>query len=797
MRLRLPSSLRDHIKKPKVAAHRGLGDSSTPSITIFSAPSPFAGEVGAKQVFAIRSWLSLSPNVVVVLFGQDPSIVQFGASIGSRTILLPDFISLLYTAHKLHHDWLLVTRPQSVSRFPFRLDNNSQHWLQEVGEQTRLEKEFLFQNQQWSYCNSKIVFAWNTGELPLHAGVLPPFLYGKGLHDHWIINEALSSSFRFVFDASETLSSVYPEGIKFWPDQFSKDAEFGKDDRGRLWEAEGNSQLAVLYGSLYLRPTNILKNLVKLAKCNDEYLLINLAKEIVYDTSQKQGIQNSHLLPASGQVQWLSGLFWKTRILPSSRLKNRRACIESIYSRDRMMNPSSMKLPRDAFKVPKELSFPFSLESLLHTVADENRTVILAVAGNSYRDMLMSWVCRLRRLSISNFIICALDPETFHFAVLQGLPVFKDPLAPSKISFNDCHFGTKCFQRVTKVKSRLVLQILQMGYDVLLSDVDVYWFSNPLPLLRSFGPAVLVAQSDEFKEKGPINLPRRLNSGFYYAPSDRATIAAMSKVVQHASSSDLSEQPSFYDVLCGTKGVNRVSNDRCMEPETNLTVHFLDRNRFPNGAYKGLWQKRNVTAACKKKGCIVLHNNWISGRKRKLDRQPERTKQLDKDRPSKDTMSKESSVRIIHAGGVVELYELAIRAADVMYKYPKMLIARPEVFQRPHDSIVRQDEVLIPGQKFYLVPQTTIKKLKKKHAQKLTVAGERKTVDGGDDFSDETVCSADYHVRNEPRPRSPQKKSGGNQEEEKKVFKPPIKRPRVRHAMTWEPSLDSVEELSP
>lgn len=80
--------------------------------------------------------------------------------------------------------------------------------------------------------------------------------------------------------------------------------------------------------------------------------------------------------------------------------------------------------------------------------------------------------------------------------------MFKDPLAPSNITFNDCHFGTECFQRVTKVKSRIVLQILRLGYNVLMSDVDVYWFSNPLPHLLSFGPGTLVAQSDEYNETG-------------------------------------------------------------------------------------------------------------------------------------------------------------------------------------------------------------------------------------------------------------------------------------------------------
>ncbi|KAK1381573.1 hypothetical protein POM88_028317 [Heracleum sosnowskyi] len=196
-------------------------------------------------------------------------------------------------------------------------------------------------------------------------------------------------------------------------------------------------------------------------------------------------------------------------------------------------------------------SLPFSLESLLSERSDQNNTIVLAVA------------------------------ETYEFSVLQGLPVFKDSFAPSNISFDDCHFGTNCFQSVTKVKSRIVVQILKMGYNVLLTDVDIYWFKNPLPLLSSFGPAVLMAQSDEYNVKGPINLPRRLNSG----------------------------------------GSNRVGNDRCLEPETNLTVQFLNRDLFPNGAYGGLWEERNVKASCLSKSCFILHNNWINGRKKKLERQ--------------------------------------------------------------------------------------------------------------------------------------------------------------------------------
>ncbi|KAJ4974459.1 hypothetical protein NE237_007633 [Protea cynaroides] len=627
---RLPS-LRDQISKPKL--HRkGLRDVTGPSITIFSAPSPFIGTVGARQVLAVRSWLALSPDVKVVLFSRDPSLVSFAATLGSRVsiepnidftflgtpffhsmvarsklstsnisvlidpeiILLPDFISTLNYAYKLDHDWLLVAASPNVSRFMFQLEKSGRHWLKD-GEKLQ---EFLAQNREWS-CDGRMLMAWNIGEQPLHAGVLPPFLYGKGIHYEWVIKEALSSDFRFIFDASEAISSFYPADLDNWPNKIPSGFSVA-DIQDKSWEYSINSYLGKRYGSLYFHGANFSKNLVKVVKCDGHYLYIDAIENVVYPFGNRNSLS-----------------LLKARISRSRGEKKCIKCVECSRPLDRIMDCSFKEL----FKLSTPLFLPFSLESLLPVIADKDKTIVLAVAGNSYRDMLMSWVCRLRQLLITNFVVCALDQETYQFSILQGLPVFNDPLAPGNISFNDCHFGTNCFQRVTKVKSRLVLEILKLGYSVLLSDVDVYWFKNPLPFVRSFGPAVLVAQSDEYNETGPINLPRRLNSGFYFAHSDSMTIAAIQKVVKHASTSDLSEQPSFYDVLCGEGGFNRVGDDRCLEPETNLTVHFLDRNFFPNGAYQGLWEKKNVKASCMKKGCVILHNNWISGRTKKLGRQ--------------------------------------------------------------------------------------------------------------------------------------------------------------------------------
>lgn len=625
------TQIKDHINNPKFNHNM-----DTSKITIFTGPSPFTGSVGARQSLAIRSWLALSSQVTVVLFSRHPSVVSFAEAYGSRvlvdpnidftflgtpffhsmvarsqefmsdisvlinpeTIVLPDLISTLGYTRQLNRDWLLFALSQNLSDFPFYLDESSQQWLNMDGEKMNIQQlqEMLNETWQRSCCEGRMLMAWNSADLPLHNGVLPPFLFQKGLHYQWIINEALSCDKRFVFDASRTVSSFFlnvHDHQSSWSFRGPNASLFER----RSWEYVGNSHLAALYGSLFFHE-NKFSSLVRLTKCGENYLFGNTTENVHHYIYQKFSSR-------------------KKRILNSWRFKKHLACIDDAKT----VNRISDCFIEDKLKPFTPLNFPLPLESLLPLVADKNRTIVLAVAGYSYKDMLMSWACRLRQLAVTNYVICALDEETYQFSILQGLPVFRDPLSPSNISFNDCHFGTKCFQRVTKVKSRIVLKILKLGYNVLLSDVDVYWFRNPLSFLCSFGPAVLAAQSDEYNQTGPINLPRRLNSGFYFARSNSPTILSMEKVVKHAASSGLSEQPSFYDTLCGEGGSQRVGDNKCVEQETNLTVHFLDRNLFPNGAYLGLWQKNNVKAACVKKGCFVLHNNWISGRVKKLERQ--------------------------------------------------------------------------------------------------------------------------------------------------------------------------------
>ncbi|KAL3691124.1 hypothetical protein R1sor_004775 [Riccia sorocarpa] len=660
-------------------------------ITIFTAPAPLLGEVGVRQKTAIRSWLRLMPCPRVVLLGQHPSLMEFAAGnphvtvevgidfsfsgkamfhgmvqralrvqtgvvvmIDPELILLPHVSAVLGSLYELDQDWLLTGLPRTVQDFPYTLGAD---WLQRHGAVVEDAKvaEYVVANGNFVIGGVAQLWAWNPNHRPLHAGVMPPFIYNEGKHDSWLLGEAIVSGYRRVIDGTEALNAFRVLDVMASPTSAEDENE-----SIRLREMRGNIQLASSYGSFHFRPSKLSDIPVHLVPCGPvpsrAFCIVNRSHHpcvcSVLKASPYSGYERgfdemprsrwlasqrtesfSSLLDVFQSTDLMSGNIWRSSVRRMTWTQKivmfltlnllRRSPTEEMTDCGCNSKPPGRQVLSErstSMDFDKREPGPYSLEFLVKKRANADKVVTLAVAGNSYRDMLMNWVCRLKQLNVSNFLVSAIDDDIYRFALQQGVPVFRSSVDVN-VSRDDCHFGTDCFQKVTKMKSRAVLRVLQLGYHVLFSDVDVYWFQDPLKELMAFGPGHLAAQTDQWNETEAWNVPRRLNSGFYFAWSDNRTIEAFRKIVRHAAVSERSEQPSFYDVLCGDEGKYAVGNDLCVEPELNFTVHFLDPAKYPNGAFRSLWEKKNLRKVCEAQGCRVLHNNWVNGRKRKLERQ--------------------------------------------------------------------------------------------------------------------------------------------------------------------------------
>lgn len=224
--------------------------------------------------------------------------------------------------------------------------------------------------------------AWNNPSSTLHAGVLPSFLYGRGVHNAWLAHEVLSSEMRLFFDASSLVLGLYPQNLSSMHGMTSS-----KNDilPSGSWEYSVNRHLAAVYGSYCCRlPARHFPMLHKVVKQSEDYMLSKVDELTLSDFFiSKEG---------------------------------------NALGRDSQWDTQNISLSGYLHSYSSETSapdLPYSLSMLLELVSDKNMSVVLGVAGASYRDMLMSWACRLHHLRVTNFIVCALDHETYEFSILQ------------------------------------------------------------------------------------------------------------------------------------------------------------------------------------------------------------------------------------------------------------------------------------------------------------------------------------------------------------------------------------------
>jgi hypothetical protein len=114
------------------------------------------------------------------------------------------------------------------------------------------------------------------------------------------------------------------------------------------------------------------------------------------------------------------------------------------------------------------------LAKILEKVAVK-REIIVALANSNVKEMLQVWFTNIKRVGISNYLVVALDDEISKFCESNQVPFYKrDP--DDGIDTIGKQGGNHA---VSGLKFRILREFLQLGYSVLLSDVDIVYLQNP------------------------------------------------------------------------------------------------------------------------------------------------------------------------------------------------------------------------------------------------------------------------------------------------------------------------------
>lgn len=123
--------------------------------------------------------------------------------------------------------------------------------------------------------------------------------------------------------------------------------------------------------------------------------------------------------------------------------------------------------------VPDESVNP-RLAKILEKVAVQ-RELIVALANSNVKEMLEVWFTNIKRVGIPNFLVVALDEDIAKFCESNNVTVYKrDPDEGV-----DSVARTGGNHAVSGLKFRILREFLQLGYSVLLSDVDIVYLQNP------------------------------------------------------------------------------------------------------------------------------------------------------------------------------------------------------------------------------------------------------------------------------------------------------------------------------
>lgn len=532
---------------------------------------------------------------------------------------LHDFLPVLQKVSSRFPNWIVTGNRWDVSDFPFSLVDASalkrQHSA--AGNAEPLENS-EWTTRQWQYTRSGTVvsdqrvreyvlehgvlhthggldfWAWNggAGTPRLFETQMPPFAFGRGRYDNWMVHEMLHNGSRTVVDVSTSATAVHvSHSYSHLTDAQNTSSPTFAEARGvkNFWssnkrtnyEADANIYLSRLSGSFVEQSGMALHVPLKLLPCAE--------------SAEGKLCLTHHLKAGSCRCSY-------------SVLAQQTQTEMQIQGREILCGNVPQEIDATLELIPKERGlrtpgFPLLLDDLLPHVGDENETVVLVVASSAQKELVASFACRLRELR-ANLLIAALDEDMYRHAFTLGLAVYMEPMRKEeRYGDSKCEADVFCEPEMLFILPA-VLQLLKQGKNVIVSDPGLYWARDPRPYLMSFGSKSLLA-SLVYEENLPPETARQFNLNFMFGRAEKSTIEALEAVVNFAVAANITEDDSFNAILCGMQAEKWSKTAGCAY-DNGLNVMPLGDELFRFQPLSSINQVDEALKKCQDSVCFTL-----------------------------------------------------------------------------------------------------------------------------------------------------------------------------------------------
>jgi hypothetical protein len=247
------------------------------------------------------------------------------------------------------------------------------------------------------------------------------------------------------------------------------------------------------------------------------------------------------------------------------------------------------------------------------TRKNEDHVLYVFPLNNGYLEFGLNVYCKLKKLGITNYIFLAMDPTVYDAFRKRGIPIY---LHPNFVGLGGYEFkvqwGDSKFNNLVCNKVAPVLELLERGVTVLLSDVDIAWLEDPSPHINHIFDMQFTLGSCHLKvgeftkvglkfgDDGEI----KVNTGFYVAHPTSYTVAVFKELRDRCLTLPHDDQTLMNDILSDT-----VPLDFGLQ---SGYYGFFDGCSFANGCVYFKDRCPNTTQQ------VIVHANFVIGKEAKL-----------------------------------------------------------------------------------------------------------------------------------------------------------------------------------
>ncbi|CAG7881802.1 unnamed protein product, partial [Brassica rapa] len=256
----------------------------------------------------------------------------------------------------------------------------------------------------------------------------------------------------------------------------------------------------------------------------------------------------------------------------------------------------------------------YSLSQAAEFVAKDG-TVIICAVSYPFLPFLNNWLISVSRQKHQHKVLVIAEDYATLYKVNKKWPGHAVLIPPALDSQTAHKFGSPGFFNFTSRRPQHLLQLLELGYNVMYNDVDMVWLQDPFQYLEGSHDAYFTDDRTTIK---PLNhshaLPTPDRNGVTYIcscmiflrPTNGAKLLMKQWIKELQSGSKAYEgndQPAFNWAL------NKTAHQ--------VDLYLLSQAAFPTG---GLYFKNETWVEETKGKHVIVHNNYIIGYDNKMKR---------------------------------------------------------------------------------------------------------------------------------------------------------------------------------